>query len=294
MGPANRQLCDRHLWRLGPTQFRMRTGRFQLIVLLSLATAVGAGRHRHCQCLLSLAQVSCRQEQLAPLRLRGGMPTVVELAEDGSEKPVPDDGKGGGFHESFSFRGTELRIQQDTVAGHAHVLWDAARVLAGYLDVAPIAWEGKRVLDLGSGCGLTGICVAKHGASVTLTELPGQTSTLQANCEANLGDCQERWTVKEAVWGVVGDETSWGVVTDLGWEWDYILGADLIYSDESTPLLLQTLLHSCRGSTEFLMSFELRRSQVCVCVHVCARVRACVCVCTHFHVFLHVCVCLCK
>lgn len=189
------------------------------------------------------------------------MPTVVELAEDGSEKPVPDDGKGGGFHESFSFRGTELRIQQDTVAGHAHVLWDAARVLAGYLDVAPIAWEGKRVLDLGSGCGLTGICVAKHGASVTLTELPGQTSTLQANCEANLGDCQERWTVKEAVWGVVGDETSWGVVTDLGWEWDYILGADLIYSDESTPLLLQTLLHSCRGSTEFLMSFELRRSQ---------------------------------
>jgi|NorSeaMetagenome_1021524.scaffolds.fasta_scaffold135946_1 protein N-lysine methyltransferase METTL21A len=132
---------------------------------------------------------------------------------------------------------------------------------AGYLDVCPISWEGKKVLDLGSGCGLTGLCVASAGAIVTMTELPGCTSTLCENCELSLAATPDRWTVKDAVWGVVGDVTAWGQVTDLGYEWDYILGADLIYSDDSTPHLMQTLLHSCRGKTEFIMSFELRRKE---------------------------------
>lgn len=187
------------------------------------------------------------------------MPKVVELGEDGKE-PAPDL-DGGVFFENFSFRGKEVRIKQDTVAGHAHVLWDAARVLAGYLDVSPITWEGKKVLDLGSGCGLTGLCVATSGATVTMTELPGHTRTLQENCELNLCATPDRWAVKDAIWGVVGDVTAWGPVTDLGQEWDYIIGSDLIYSDDSTPHLMQTLRHSCRGKTEFIMSFELRRKQ---------------------------------
>lgn len=183
-------------------------------------------------------------------RVRGGMSTDVGNCELNTV-----------FYEEFSFRGKAIRIKQDTLAGHAHVLWDASRVLAGYLDVCPIEWKDKRVLDLGSGCGLTGLCVAADGACVTLTELPGQTSTLQQNCELNLAASPERWAVKDAVWGVVGQQTAWGPVTDLGKEWDYILGADLIYSDDSTPHLLQTLLHSCTGSTEFIMSFELRRKK---------------------------------
>ena len=194
---------------------------------------------------------------LATLRLRGGMPSVSEVVEGGGAQAPPDTV----FFENFSFRGKELRIQQDTLAGHAHVLWDASRVLAGYLEVCPVQWQGKRVLDLGSGCGLTGLCVAADGARVTLTELPGQTSTLRENCEYNLAATPETWDVRDAVWGAVGEETAWGPVTDLGQDWDYILGADLIYSDDSTPHLMQTLLRSCTGATEFIMSFELRRKK---------------------------------
>ena len=201
----------------------------------------------------------------AACKLRGGggggatMPQVVEIEGAGAEPTADEDD--GVFFEEFAFRGKELRIKQNTIKGHAHVLWDAARVLAGYLDVCPISWEGKKVLDLGSGVGLTGLCVASAGAIVTMTELPGHTRTLQANCELNMAATPGRWTVRDAVWGVVGEVTAWGQVTDLGYEWDYILGADLIYSDDSTPHLIQTLLHSCRGKTEFIMSFELRRKK---------------------------------
>lgn len=45
------------------------------------------------------------------------MPKVVELTEDGTE-PAQDVESGGGvFSEEFEFRGKEVRIKQDTVAG---------------------------------------------------------------------------------------------------------------------------------------------------------------------------------
>ena len=130
-----------------------------------------------------------------------------------------------------------------------------------------------------------GICVGSAGAQVTMTELPGHTSTLQAkplcvpkatkpatilfseiltattvapvllssqrptplpvymclpcielstelintrvrvlllrcamqdNCKLNLGAAPDCWAVKHAVWGRVGQVTTWGPVTDLG------------------------------------------------------------------------------
>ena len=35
-----------------------------------------------------------------------------------------------------------------------------------------ICVQGKRVLELGCGCGLVGLCYAAHGAHVLLTDLP--------------------------------------------------------------------------------------------------------------------------
>ena len=61
--------------------------------------------------------------QVSLARLRGG-----SVMADGAEC-ASDLGGGGEFNETFSFRGMDLSIKQDTVAGHAHVLWDASRVL---------------------------------------------------------------------------------------------------------------------------------------------------------------------
>ena len=102
------------------------------------------------------------------------------------------------------------------------------------------------ILTLSSTCGLP--------------ELPGKCGILAENVAANLkpeAGCE----VKECVWGEPGTTTPWGAVTDMGDDWDYIVGSDLIYSDESTPALLQTFLRSCGERTEIIMSMELRRKE---------------------------------
>lgn len=74
---------------------------------------------------------------------------------------------------------------------------------------------------------------------VTVTELPGKTGLLGENvafCLAPEGRCE----VKECVWGEPGKDTPWGPVTDMGEDWDYVVGSDLIYSDESTPALVRS------------------------------------------------------
>ena len=114
-------------------------------------------------------------------------------------------------------------------------------------------------MDLGSGCGLVGICLASLDASVrsglaspalsppnargsppprqvTVTELPGRTGVLQDNVLANVPD--KGVVVRECVWGAVGTTTAWGLVEDLGTGWDLVTGSDLVYSDESTPDLV--------------------------------------------------------
>ena len=45
------------------------------------------------------------------------MPKVVELPEDGTELAEDAESGGGVFFEEFEFRGKEVRIKQDTVAG---------------------------------------------------------------------------------------------------------------------------------------------------------------------------------
>lgn len=163
------------------------------------------------------------------------------------------------FYEDFQWRDGSVRVKQDTLQGHAAVLWDAARVLAKFLEIQPVAWSGKKVLDLGSGCGLTALCVGKDGAAVTMTELPGFTRVLRENAEANL-PAGGPWAVRDMVWGTPGKETDWGPATDLGSDWDYVIGSDLIYSDKSTPALMETLKHCCGPRTEVILSFELRRA----------------------------------
>ncbi len=95
------------------------------------------------------------------ITLRGG--------EGCSSSPMSAQASSGSsFKEDFEFLGSTLSIKQDTSSGHDAVIWDAARVLAKYFEVAPIDWRGRKVLDLGSGCGLTGICLATIGAKVLL------------------------------------------------------------------------------------------------------------------------------
>jgi hypothetical protein len=107
-------------------------------------------------------------------------------------------------------------------------------------------------------------------SQVTVSELPGRTGVLRDNVITNVPD--RGVVVKEYVWGTVGSTTAWGLVEDLGSEWDFITGSDLVYSDESTPdLVCSRSLYLCVSLTlcifvfMYLLSFCHSLSTTCMC-----------------------------
>ncbi|KAI8542613.1 hypothetical protein RHMOL_Rhmol08G0151000 [Rhododendron molle] len=86
------------------------------------------------------------------------------------------------------------------------VLWDSGVVLGKFLEHAVesgmMLLRGKKVVELGSGCGLVGCIAALLGAKVTLTDLPDRLRLLRKNIETNLyGDVRGSAAVSELIWG---------------------------------------------------------------------------------------------
>lgn len=81
---------------------------------------------------------------------------------------------------SISLFGIDLTINQNPASrslGHGAVVWDAAVILAKYMEITPKDFntsklQGRKILELGSGCGLAGIAFMMRGAHVTFTDLP--------------------------------------------------------------------------------------------------------------------------
>ncbi|KAJ1473949.1 hypothetical protein T484DRAFT_1834213 [Baffinella frigidus] len=67
-------------------------------------------------------------------------------------------------------------------------VWDGGLILAEFLAAHPEWVQGKKVLEVGSGTGLSGIAAACSGArAVILTDLPDHVPILAANAAASLG-----------------------------------------------------------------------------------------------------------
>ncbi|XP_030205943.1 protein N-lysine methyltransferase METTL21A isoform X2 [Gadus morhua] len=71
---------------------------------------------------------------------------------------------------TFHLAGREVLLNQDwRKSGVAAVVWDAAVVLALYLELAPVELRGRPVIELGAGTGLVGIVAALLGRRSGLT-----------------------------------------------------------------------------------------------------------------------------
>jgi predicted nicotinamide N-methyase len=159
---------------------------------------------------------------------------------------------------SVRVMGKEYTLRQDpTSHNHGLVLWDAALALVRWLEVAPKALaplRGKRVLELGAGCGLVGLVLADHvGADATLTDLPCVLPNLRANVAANIGYPSSAGSGGEEG-GADSVETgsggrarvlaySWGdgvegLLAAAGGPFDFILGTDVSYSQLLNPILI--------------------------------------------------------
>ncbi|XP_009282915.1 PREDICTED: protein N-lysine methyltransferase METTL21A isoform X2 [Aptenodytes forsteri] len=103
----------------------------------------------------------------------------------------------------------------------------------------------QSVIELGAGTGLLGIVA-------TLLDRAAALEFLESNVQANLpSELRPRAVVKELTWG-----------KDLGnfppGAFDFILGADIVYLEETFAELLQTLEHLCSEQTVILLSCRIR------------------------------------
>ncbi|NXQ37694.1 MT21A methyltransferase, partial [Catharus fuscescens] len=169
---------------------------------------------------------------------------------------------------TFHFASRTIRLQQDwRRLGVAAVVWDAAVVLCAYLEMGGIDLRDRSVIELGAGTGLLGIVVTLLGAKepagvralyppccarVTITDRAAALEFLESNVQANLPpELRPRAVVKELTWGKDLDNFPPGA-------FDFILGADIVYLEETFAELLQTLEHLCSERTVILLSCRIR------------------------------------
>ncbi|NXM39370.1 MT21A methyltransferase, partial [Gymnorhina tibicen] len=169
---------------------------------------------------------------------------------------------------TFRFASRTIRLQQDwRRLGVAAVVWDAAVVLCAYLEMEGIDLRDRSVIELGAGTGLLGIVVTLLGtkepagvralystcrARVTITDRAAALEFLESNVQANLPpELRPRAVVKELTWGKDLDNFPPGA-------FDFVLGADIVYLEETFAELLQTLEHLCSEQTVILLSCRIR------------------------------------
>uniref|UniRef100_A0A2I3TAL4 Protein N-lysine methyltransferase METTL21A n=2 Tax=Pan TaxID=9596 RepID=A0A2I3TAL4_PANTR len=172
------------------------------------------------------------------------------------------------FHKplaTFSFANHTIQIRQDwRHLGVAAVVWDAAIVLSTYLEMGAVELRGRSAVELGAGTGLVGIVAALLAelierciccflsAHVTITDRKVALEFLKSNVQANLPPhIQPKTVVKELTWGQNLGSFSPG-------EFDLILGADIIYLEETFTDLLQTLEHLCSNHSVILLACRIR------------------------------------
>lgn len=153
----------------------------------------------------------------------------------------------------FRFANHDLRLAQDwKKLGVAAVVWDAAVVMCMYLELGKVELKGKRAIELGAGTGLVGIVAALLGAKVTITDREPALDFLFANVKANLPpDSQGSVVVSELTWGQDLERYPAG-------GFDLVLGADIVYLEDTFVPLLQTLDHLCSDTAVVLLACKIR------------------------------------
>mmetsp|Transcript_6680 Transcript_6680/g.21539 ORF Transcript_6680/g.21539 Transcript_6680/m.21539 type:complete len:257 (-) Transcript_6680:26-796(-) len=153
---------------------------------------------------------------------------------------------------SFEFGRRTLRLRQafgqSGTTGNA--VWEGSEVLAAYLDANPELVSGKRVLEIGTGCGL-GAMVAKLEGASFVRATDGDDDVV-ALARRNLDDNQFR----DVATSVLRWEDA--VYDDPEESYDVVLGADVTYFPKggSAGPLVNAILAS--GASTALLAYKRR------------------------------------
>ncbi|XP_069007901.1 protein N-lysine methyltransferase METTL21D [Embiotoca jacksoni] len=159
--------------------------------------------------------------------------------------------------------GCALKVKQCYTGGVGCVVWDAAIVLAKYLeteqfhDASPGAdvWSGRTVVELGAGTGVVGLMAASLGAEVTVTDLEDLQTLLRENIHENQALITSgSITAKVLKWG---EDASEFLPPP-----HYILMADCIYYEQSIVPLVESLKLLSGPETCIICCYEQRTEGV--------------------------------
>ncbi|XP_019940358.1 protein N-lysine methyltransferase METTL21D [Paralichthys olivaceus] len=159
--------------------------------------------------------------------------------------------------------GCALKVKQCYLGDVGCVVWDAAIVLAKYLETKQFhdpsrgvdVWAGRRLLELGAGTGVVGLMAATLGAQVTVTDLEDLQNLLRMNIQENQALISSgSITAKVLKWGED--------VSDFLPPPHYVLMADCIYYEQSIVPLVETLRLLSGPETCIICCYEQRTEGV--------------------------------
>lgn len=150
-----------------------------------------------------------------------------------------------------------VRIGQEYSGDEGVVVWDAALVLAKYIERHQhrLKLNGAQVVELGAGTGVVGITAAVLGAKVIITDLQRVVPLMKKNIETN----------KEFITGSIEAQTLvWGDQTQLKSILEtpptLLLVSDCVYYESSLAPLVSTL-STLASSARILLSYEVRDTE---------------------------------
>uniref|UniRef100_A0A2P2JZI6 Protein N-lysine methyltransferase METTL21A n=1 Tax=Rhizophora mucronata TaxID=61149 RepID=A0A2P2JZI6_RHIMU len=142
--------------------------------------------------------------------------------------------------------GHQLQFSQDPNSNHlGTTVWDASMVLVKFLEkncrkgrFSPSKLKGKRVIELGAGCGVSGFGMALLGCDVIATDQMDVLRLLSRNVERNISRILQMDTSPGRFGSIQVAELDWGNEDHIAAckpPFDYIIGTDVVssYNDAS-------------------------------------------------------------
>ncbi|AQK55428.1 Tumor protein [Zea mays] len=155
---------------------------------------------------------------------------------------------------SLEVMGHRLHISQDPNSKHlGTTVWDASMVFVKFLEknsrkgrFCPSKLKGKRVIELGAGCGLAGFGMTLLGCDVTTTDQVEVLPLLMRNVERNRSWISQSNSDTDTIGSITVAELDWGNkehIKAVEPPFDYIIGTDVV-----------SLVMQCLESSELCLS----------------------------------------
>ncbi|KAK9999415.1 hypothetical protein SO802_019018 [Lithocarpus litseifolius] len=177
------------------------------------------------------------------------------------------------FSMPLEVLGHDLQFSQDPNSKHlGTTVWDASLVFVKFLEkncrkgrFCPSKLKGKRVIELGAGCGVSGFGMALLGCDVVATDQVEVLPLLMRNIERNTSRILQMNPGSDSFGSIQVAELDWGNddhIRAVGPPFDYIIGTDVVYAERLLEPLLQTITALSGPKTTILLGYEIRSTNV--------------------------------